>query len=144
MDKVSKQVRRKIMQAIKSKNTSIELKFRKELFKRKIRYRVNVSSLYGHPDIAIKKYKLVIFLDSCFWHCCPKHFRMPKSNLEYWQQKIKRNKNRDNEVNNYYKNRNWVILRYWECQIKNNFNQILDETVNAINRQKENYYTGRL
>ena len=68
------------MQAIKSKSKMEDL-VAKELWKRNIRYRRNVKTLFGKPDIAIKKYKVVIFIDSCFSHHCPLHTRMPKSNI---------------------------------------------------------------
>ena len=108
-DKITPQQRRKNMQAIHS-TSNLEDFVAKELWKKNIRYRRNVKNLYGRPDIAIKKYKLVIFIDSCFWHNCPIHGNMPKSNIEYWENKLSRNKIRDKEVNDYYKKENWHIL----------------------------------
>ena len=82
VDKITPEQRRKIMQAIKSKSKMEDL-VAKELWKSNIRYRRNVKTLSGKPDIAIKKYKVVIFIDSCFSHHCPLHTRMPKSNIEF-------------------------------------------------------------
>lgn len=84
VDKITPEQRRKIMQAIKSKSKMEDL-VAKELWKSNIRYRRNVKTLFGKPDIAIKKYKVVIFIGSCFWHHCPLHTRMPKSNIEFWE-----------------------------------------------------------
>ena len=87
----------------------------------------------GAPDIAIKKYKLVVFLDSCYWHGCPEHGVIPKSNREFWEKKIKRNIDRDMEVTKYYKSRNWNILRFWEHEVKQDLDSVIDRIINAIN-----------
>ncbi|CDE59149.1 dNA mismatch endonuclease patch repair protein Vsr [Fusobacterium sp. CAG:439] len=107
------------MRAIQSRGTKIEVLVCKALWNNGIRYRKNVKTLPGKPDIAIKKSKIVIFLDSCFWHKCPLHFKRPKSNLDYWDKKIARNVERDKEVNNFYIENSWHILRIWEHQLNN-------------------------
>lgn len=111
MDKVSKEQHSKIMSAIKAKSHLEDIVTR-ELWHRGVRFRRNVRSLKGTPDIAIKKYKIVIFIDSCFWHCCPEHFRMPKSILEYWEKKFNRNKEHDEDVTSFYREQVWTILRF--------------------------------
>lgn len=111
MDKVSKEQHSKIMSAIKAKSHLEDIVTR-ELWHRGVRFRRNVRSLKGTPDIAIKKYKIVIFIDSCFWHCCPEHFRMPKSILEYWEKKFNRNKEHDEDVTSFYREQGWTILRF--------------------------------
>jgi len=121
------------MQAIRAKETALEILVRKELWKKGIRYRKNVRGLMGAPDIAIKKYKLVVFLDSCYWHGCPEHGVIPKSNREFWEKKIKRNIDRDMEVTKYYKSRNWNILRFWEHEVKQDLDSVIDRIINAIN-----------
>lgn len=125
-DTLTKENRRKAMQSIKSKKTKIENKVTSELWRRGIRFRRNVDNLYGKPDIAIKKYKIVIFIDSCFWHGCILHCRLPKSNKEYWIKKIERNINRDLEVNNYYREKGWHLMRVWEHELKDNYGNIMD------------------
>lgn len=134
MDNLTKEQRKKNMQAIKSKNTKMESIVCKELWHRGIRFRKNVKELPGKPDIAIKKYKIAIFLDSCFWHKCPLHFIRPKSNNSYWDNKIERNINRDKEVNNFYKQNGWHLLRVWEHQFKTKDTQqkVLDEIATFI------------
>ena len=119
MDNLTKEQRQKNMRAIQCRDTKIEVLVCKALWNNGIRYRKNVKTLPGKPDIAIKKFKIVIFLDSCFWHKCPLHFKRPKSNLEYWDKKITRNVERDKEVNNFYIDNDWHILRVWEHQLKN-------------------------
>jgi DNA mismatch endonuclease (patch repair protein) len=82
VDNLTQAQRRKNMQAIKSRS-KLEAKVTKSLWQKGIRFRKNVKSLPGKPDIAIKKYKVVIFIDSCFWHVCPIHGNSPKSNPVY-------------------------------------------------------------
>ena len=127
-DNLTKEQRTKNMKAIKSSHTKMEDYICKVLWKEGFRFRKNVKNLPGKPDIAIKKFKIVIFLDSCFWHKCPEHFKKPKSNLEYWDPKIERNVKRDIEVNKFYNDNQWHILRIWEHEFKNN----LDATINKI------------
>ncbi len=117
-DKVSKQKRSEIMSAIKSKDSAMETNLRKELSSLGLRYRKNVKHLEGKPDIAFIGKKVVIFLDSCFWHGCRWHCRIPQANRSYWQKKIERNKKRDKEINKIYKEKDWEVLRFWEHQIK--------------------------
>jgi len=120
------------MQSIKSENTSLEKKVFKNLWKRGLRFRRNVKDLPGKPDIAIKKYKLVVFLDSCFWHGCKKHCRYPLTNKDYWHSKISKNIKRDREVTDYYLTNNWNILRVWEHDLKNNFNKTIRNIIKFV------------
>lgn len=83
-DRISRETRSKNMKAIKSVS-KLEDKIAKELWKKGVRFRRNVKNLKGKPDIAIKKYKIAIFIDSCFWHACPNHGNMPRSNIDYWE-----------------------------------------------------------
>ena len=108
------------MRAIKSKDTEIERQLIKELKKRGYKFKTNFSKLTGKPDIAFLKKRLVILLDSCFWHGCRIHCRLPQANRTYWKAKIDRNKKRDREVNEFYKKNGWKILRFWEHEIKKN------------------------
>jgi len=123
MDTFDKKKRSQIMKAIKSKNTKLEQKVFKELQRRGLRFRTNVANLPGK----IKKHKIVIFIDSCFWHGCPLHCRMPKTNIEYWQNKIKKNRERDKLITKTYEKKNWHILRIWEHELKENFDETIDK-----------------
>lgn len=119
MDVFSNKKRSEIMSKIKSKDTKIEILFRKALWKKGFRYRKNSNKYFGKPDLVLPKYKTVIFIDSCFWHNCPKHGYLPKSNLKYWRKKIERNQERDKEVKRYYKKICWKIFRIWEHDLLN-------------------------
>ena len=96
-DKLTGEQRHHCMSSIKSKNTKPELLVRKFLFGRGFRYRLNHPRLPGHPDLVLRKYRTVIFVNGCFWHghenC--KYFCLPKTNIDFWQKKIERNKVRD-------------------------------------------------
>lgn len=138
-DKVSSDARSKNMKAIRATHTKLEDKVTHELWKLGIRFRKNTSDLLGKPDIAIKKYKVVIFIDSCFWHSCDLHGHIPKSNVDYWTKKLKRNKQRDIAVTLYYQERHWNILRVWEHEIKTDFQGTITKIVNFINKSKLYY-----
>jgi DNA mismatch endonuclease (patch repair protein) len=127
-DHLSPEIRRKIMRAIRSRNTKMEDIVCSKLWHRGLRFRRNVRDLIGKPDIAIKKYKVVVFLDSCFWHSCTQHGRVPETNQEYWRKKLERNQARDKEVNEYYASKGWHVLRVWEHDLKSDF----DGTVTMI------------
>ena len=118
MDTVSKQERSEIMSKIRSKETKLEKSVWKILSENGIKYRKYRSKCFGKPDAVITSQKIVIFIDSCFWHGCKKHCRMPATNKKYWISKIKRNKERDKEVNEHYKKTSWKIVRIWEHEIK--------------------------
>ncbi|MBD0406985.1 very short patch repair endonuclease [Bacillus velezensis] len=134
-DTHTREQRRKNMQAIKSKS-KLEDKVSSELWRRGLRFRRNVKSLFGKPDIAIKKYKIVIFIDSCFWHGCSIHGNKPKSNSAYWEKKLQRNKERDKEVNSYYQVIGWHVLRIWEHELKENFTETINH-IEAFIREKK-------
>ncbi|MDR0475229.1 MAG: very short patch repair endonuclease [Treponema sp.] len=144
MDVLTPEQRHKCMSHIRSFDTKPEIFFRKALWKWGIRYRKNVRSLFGTPDIAIKKYKMVIFIDGDFWHgndWRKKHFPSQEALLssysDYWQKKIKRNIVRDTEVKKYYKKIGWTILRFWTSDTEKNLNKCIIKTVKKINQLKE-------
>lgn len=136
-DIFSKKKRSEIMSKIKGKETKLEIAFRKELWRSGYRYRKNVSGYFGKPDILLKKYKTVIFTDSCFWHGCKKHFRLPSSKVDYWTNKISRNKKRDKKVDSYYKKNGWNIIRVWEHDRKN-IPKIVEKLKNNLSKDESN------
>lgn len=112
--------RSRCMAAVKGKDTKPEMIVRKYLFSRGLRYRVNVRKLPGSPDIVLKKYKTVVFIDGCFWHghegC--KYFRLPKTNRDFWRHKIAMNYARDYANNIDLELAGWRVIRVWECDVK--------------------------
>lgn len=123
------------MSTIKA-NSKLENMVSKALWKKGVRFRKNVKSLFGTPDIAIKKYKIVIFVDSCFWHACPMHGKIPKSNVEFWKNKLTRNKQHDCEVNEYYRNRDWTVIRIWEHEIRDDLDNVILNLIACIDNAK--------
>ncbi len=118
MDTVSKKKRSEIMSRIRSRDSKIEVSFRKWLWAQGFRYRKNSEKYFGKPDIVLPKYKTVIFIDSCFWHGCKQHCRLPSTRRKFWKDKIERNKQRDKEVNRHYRKIEWKVIRVWEHDLK--------------------------
>ncbi len=98
MDNLTKEQRRKNMRNIRSSGTTPERVVMRELRKRKIYFAKPVSKILGKPDIVFRRKKVAIFIDSDFWHGHPERFIMPKTNVDYWKEKIFRNKERDIQV----------------------------------------------
>ena len=125
------------MRRIKSKDTSIEILLRKELWRRGLRYRKNAKDVFGKPDIVFKGKKLAVFADSEFWH--GKYLiegkYIPKTNTEYWVRKITRNIERDKEVDNLLEEEGWTVLRFWESDIKKSTEKctnIIEDTLKKL------------
>jgi DNA mismatch endonuclease, patch repair protein len=135
--RLPKKSRSEIMSSIRAVS-KLESMVTQELWKNGLRFRRNVRSLKGTPDIAIKKYKVVIFIDSCFWHFCPIHGKMPKTNIEFWRKKLERNQERDKETNEFYLKNGWNILRVWEHEIRKEFDKTISKIINFIIGAKDN------
>ncbi len=123
---------RKAMKGNTKKNTSIELLLRRVLWKNGVRYRKNCKDVPGKPDISIKKYKLAVFCDGDFWH--GKEYHGVKSNSRYWDEKIKRNRERDLEVTIRLRDEGWTVLRFWESEIRNDLNDCVQKVLKVIHK----------
>ena len=122
MDKHTPEQRRKNMQAVKNKDSQIELLLRNELWTRGLRYRKNVNRIYGKPDIVFIGKKVAVFCDSEFWHGYNWEERKKdfKSHQEFWIPKIERNMERDLEVTAHLESEGWMVIRFWGNEIKKN------------------------
>jgi DNA mismatch endonuclease (patch repair protein) len=136
VDIMLKEKRSRVMQSIHSQS-KLENSVSKAIWKRGYRFRKNVKSLYGKPDIAIKKFKIAIFIDSCFWHVCPRHGHIPKSNEKYWIPKLNKNEAHDEEVNEYYIRKEWHVKRIWEHELREGFDGAVDSICSFIDRYKD-------
>jgi DNA mismatch endonuclease (patch repair protein) len=136
MDNLTREQRRKNMQHIRSQDTLPERKVMRELRKRKIYFAPHVKGIIGKPDIVFRRKKVVIFIDSDFWHGHPKRFIMPVTNYEYWSNKIARNKQRDKQVTNELRSKGWKVIRLWEYDIKHNFEKSIQKILAAINERE--------
>ena len=122
------------MSKIRSKNTRPEMILRKALFARGFRYRVNDKRLPGTPDIVLPKYRTIIFVHGCFWHghegC--KHASTPKTNTEFWVNKIATNKVRDKIHTEQLIAKGWNVLTVWECDIRHNYKHDLPGLIDTV------------
>ena len=122
------------MSRIRSTNSKPEETVRKYLFSRGLRYRKNVASLPGKPDIVLAKYNTIVFVNGCFWHhhnCC--YFKWPKTNIEYWSKKIDRNVERDRINQNQLIELGWNVITVWECELKSSVREkTLDSLYSSI------------
>lgn len=116
------------MSRVKNKDSEIELMLRRELWKRNIRYRKNVKTIFGKPDIAFKGKKIAVFVDSEFWHGYDWEHRKDdiKSNRDFWIPKIERTIQRDVEVTARLESEGWLVLRFWGKEIKKNLFECAD------------------
>ena len=132
--------RHRTMSHIKSKDTKIEVLFRKALWHKGYRFRKNYSGLPGKPDIVLTKYKIAIFCDSEFFHGRDWDDLLQKlrkgNNANYWETKIKRNIDRDEEINKSLRAMGWTVLRFWGKEIERNIDDCLKSIEEAIMDQK--------
>lgn len=136
MDNHTPEQRRKNMQAVKNKDSKIEM-LRKELWSRGLRYQKNSSKVYGKPDIVLICKKVAVFCDSEFWHGYDwenkKNEIKPKR--KFWIPKIERNMQRDIEVTEKFQSENWIVLRFWGNEIKKNLTECAD-TIERMIKQR--------
>lgn len=134
MDIWDKKKRLEVMSKIRSKNTKPEMTLRKALFAKGFRYRINYKKLSGKPDIVFPKYKTAIFVNGCFWHghenCKIAH--IPKSNISFWENKIEKNRERDNMNYKRITLLGWKIIVVWECQISKKTIPCLVENITLV------------
>jgi DNA mismatch endonuclease Vsr len=128
MDNHTPEQRRRNMQAVKNKDSKIEVLLRKELWSRGLRYRKNVKSVCGKPDIAFIGKRIAVFCDSEFWHGYDWENKKKeiKSRQEFWIPKIERTMQRDIEVTAELESKGWIVLRFWGSEIKKDVSQCAD------------------
>lgn len=131
MDVHDKATRSYNMSQIKSKHTKLEDTVCKYLFSKGFRYRKNDKRYPGKPDIVLPKYRTIIFVNGCFWHkhegC--RYFVVPKTNTEFWMNKINRNVERDKENISKLESDGWKVITVWECELKP---KIREETLKRL------------
>ena len=136
MDKFTKEMRSQLMEAIKSKNTSIERELASRLWKAGLRYRKNPKNIPGTPDLAFPGKKVAIFVDGEFWH--GKDWERTESkigtNREFWHKKIERNMERDREVNRRLSDEGWTVIRFWGKEIKKNPDGCVEKVLGSMGK----------
>lgn len=136
MDVLTKEQRSYNMSSIRGKNTRPELMLRKRMFAAGLRYRLDYRIGRYRADIAFPTKKVAIMVDGCFWHCCPKCFRMPRSNVGYWRKKFRENRARDRRAGRMLVKNGWKLMRFWEHFIKERPNDVIAAVVRL--REKRN------
>ncbi len=138
-DKLSPEKRSWNMSRIHTRDTSIEVKVRKHLFSKGFRFRKNVASLPGKPDIVLPKYRAVVFIHGCFWHrhdgCIEAH--IPKTRQEYWLPKFERNVENDKKHYSDLQNMGWRPIIIWECEVNKRFEETMETLVKEIQNTQE-------
>lgn len=140
-DRITPQQRSYNMSRIRGKATKPELLVRQWLWSHGYRYRLNVKSVPGKPDIVLRKYRTAIFVNGCFWHGhegCSKYV-VPKSNTEFWISKIERNKERDRKEYEALHDAGWQVIIIWECQLKKTN---IEETMRKVEHSLNSYLLG--
>ena len=133
-DRLTPAQRHLVMSHIRSRNTKPEIKVRQWLWRHGYRYRLNVKSVPGKPDIVMRNYRTAIFVNGCFWHGhkgCDK-YRLPKTNVDFWKNKIYRNRKRDQENYRVLQENGWQVIVVWECQLTPKH---IEQTMNEVELQ---------
>jgi DNA mismatch endonuclease (patch repair protein) len=102
------------MSNLRTAGTEPERALRRELHRRGLRYRVNLTTLPGRPDIALTRARIAVFVDGCFWHGCPEHAVAPKANAAWWRSKLDANVTRDRRTDERLREAGWCVIRAWE------------------------------
>lgn len=132
-DNLTKEQRRKNMQNIRSANTQAERMVANALKELEIEFDTHVKELIGKPDFVFWNQKVILFVDSDFWHRHPTRFQMPKTNRDYWEKKIQRNQERDQKVNKELTDQGWKVIRIWEYDIKHDLDECIQYVTDALN-----------
>ena len=132
-DIITPEQRSYVMSRVRGTDTGIEKQLRSLLHKKGFRFRKNVKSLPGKPDIVLPKYKTIIFVHGCFWHQhqgCGRS-RRPASNIEFWNDKLNKNVERDAKNNKLLREAHWNVITVWECELKN-IENLSEKLINEI------------
>lgn len=119
------------MSQIRGRDTKPEIALRKALWGLGYRYRLE-SRLPGKPDVVFPRYRVVLFIDGCFWHKCPEHFQMPKNNREFWNRKLTANVVRDRQIDKQLLEAGWKVIRIWEHQVKTDLVGAVETVVSVL------------
>ena len=132
LDPFSPEQRRRVMQAVARKDTGPELKLRRALWRKGLRYRLHRGIAGTRPDLCFMSARIAVFVDGCFWHGCPKHYSPPVNNAAFWRLKLDRNQARDRRQDRLLREAGWEVMRYWECEVAS-------QLVRAVHEIKQHY-----
>ena len=120
------------MARVRSAETGPELALRRAIWSMGGRYRLR-PRLPGTPDVVFPRARLAVFVDGCFWHGCPEHYRAPKANADFWRTKVERNMSRDRRVDEQLVTAGWRVLRVWEHEIRSDAATVATTVLAVVN-----------
>lgn len=138
VDTLTAEQRKRCMSRVKGENTAPEVKLRKALWRKGMRYRLGYK-LKGKPDIVFVTARVVVFVDGCFWHGCPIHGSIPETNRGFWKNKIERNIKRDREVSEELTELGWCVIRIWTHELKNDTNTVVEMINQEVEERKTHF-----
>ncbi len=127
MDQFTKEKRSEIMRSVRNQDTAPEIRLRRALWKAGLRYRIRKRVEKAKPDLAFLGKRLLVFVDGCFWHGCPRHYTKPAENAAFWVAKIEKNRARDARNNQMLEAKGWKVVRVWECEVEKELDRVVDE-----------------
>lgn len=132
VDCFSEEKRREVMRAVRREDTAPEQRLRKVLWRRGFRYRKHKRIAGTRPDICFISPKVAVFVDGCFWHGCPEHYVAPVGNGDFWREKLRRNRQRDERNNRALEKAGWAVLRFWECEIRDELRGVVAKIASVL------------
>ena len=135
-DRVSRATRSRIMSRVRGKNTGPERALRSALHRLGCRFRIHDRSVPGTPDISHKGARVAVFVDGCFWHGCPRHYRRPGTRQEFWDGKLGYNRDLRRRVKERLKDQDFAVIEVWECDLKARGPAVADTVARAIRSRR--------
>ena len=135
--------RRRVMQAVGRNDTEPEMRLRRALWSAGLRYQLRRRIAGTRPDLYFVGAKVAVFVDGCFWHGCPDHYSAPVHNSSFWNEKLRKNQARDRRDDRRLEVAGWNVLRYWECEVREEATRIVEEVVHRVRRPVRNSRRGR-
>jgi DNA mismatch endonuclease (patch repair protein) len=126
MDFMTKDERGELMSRIRSKWTGPEMRLHGALKGARVRHRMH-PKMHGRPDAVLSRCGTAVFVDGCFWHGCPRHHKIPKTNKAFWRRKVRGNMGRDGQVNRFYITYRMPYVRIWECELEAGIKALVDK-----------------
>ncbi len=138
LDPFSPKERRRVMQAVGKNDTEPEIKLRRALWSAGLRYRLHRRIAGTRPDLCFLGANVAIFVDGCFWHGCPVHYSAPVHNSSFWSEKLRKNQARDRRDDRRLEVASWNVLRYWECEVREEATRIVEEVGQRVRAPARN------
>jgi DNA mismatch endonuclease (patch repair protein) len=134
-DSLTPEQRRANMRAVRRKDTAPEMRLRRALWREGLRYRANIHVANTTPDVVFTRARVAVFVDGCFWHGCPEHYKLPRTRPDYWKGRLQRNVDRDARDNLKLQAAGYTVLRYWACDIRRDLDGVVREISHYVRGQ---------